>query len=399
MPKGFSATHGSAVVHAYPRGNGQWSLNWREGGARRSTSRATEEKARAFAERKARELDQATGAQWIPPAQAELLQLLRQTTGPDREPFALLSELKSALRILAGSASLDTAAAYFMEQGPGTVQLTTAAEAITRFLQEYDQGGSNTAKTHKATLSKFRAAHPGLLLMDLSTEHIRADIHRGSPAPQTVANRHSSWRTFLNRCRDWELLPQGRKHPAETIKTPRLPEASPPIFSLEQGAAMLSAAKHKNPKLLPFAILCGWMGLRASEAERVTWSAVDLDAGSLHVSTAVAQKLLQERFVPIPYQVAAALRPLRPADPRRKCCRLRDQRNLSALFRATDGSPDWPTNGLRHSWFSYTLARTENINQLAEWGGNSAAVIRRRYRRPVTQAAGQAWLDLLQALD
>jgi len=75
------------------------------------------------------------------------------------------------------------------------------------------------------------------------------------------------------------------------------------------------------------------------------------------------------------------------------------QEYLSRLARDSGVLSRWPGNVLRHSWFSYTLAAHGHIERLAEWGGNSAAVIRSNYRRPIPAAAGEAYLLLPAGLE
>jgi len=52
-------------------------------------------------------------------------------------------------------------------------------------------------------------------------------------------------------------------------------------------------------------------------------------------------------------------------------------------------------NCLRHSYASYRLATTNNVNQLADEMGNSREIIYRNYRQLVTPAEGHQWFAVI----
>lgn len=389
-------TYGSGTVKLYPRASGTWSVCWRESGTARSTTRSSLEGAREFARAKARAIDTRSGAVWIRPAQADALAALQRIVGPHGNTHSVLADLEISRQILGDAGSLETAARYYMDHGPGRLQRISLDAAVARFLAEYADGPSVTRRPLRSMLSRFLVDHPGLLLLDLTPELLQRSVTSGSPAPRTVFNRINNWRTFLNRCREWELLPAGRPHAAERLRRPRRPDAGRAILSLDQAAALLALVRSQRPQLLPYLILGGWLGLRSSECQRVEWPAFDWSESTLHLSVHVAQKLLQERYLPVPAAVAAVLRPLCvAAGGRGRCCLWRSQEYLSRLARDSGTLAEWPGNVLRHSWFSYSLAASGHIHQLAEWGGNSAKVIRSNYRRPIPQRDGLAWLALL----
>ena len=46
---------------------------------------------------------------------------------------------------------------------------------------------------------------------------------------------------------------------------------------------------------------------------------------------------------------------------------------------------------MRHSCFSYLIAKGERKHQVAEWAGNPEGIIRKRYGRPLRKEDGEAW--------
>jgi hypothetical protein len=54
----------------------------------------------------------------------------------------------------------------------------------------------------------------------------------------------------------------------------------------------------------------------------------------------------------------------------------------------------WRKNALRHSFISYRVAKTDNVDKVALEAGNSAAVIRSNYLKMVTSAQGRRWFAI-----
>ena len=54
-------------------------------------------------------------------------------------------------------------------------------------------------------------------------------------------------------------------------------------------------------------------------------------------------------------------------------------------------------NGLRHSFISYRVGKTDNENKVALEAGNSAAVIRSNYLKMVTKAKARQWFSIKPA--
>ena len=54
----------------------------------------------------------------------------------------------------------------------------------------------------------------------------------------------------------------------------------------------------------------------------------------------------------------------------------------------------WKHNGLRHSFISYRLADTQDVNRVALEAGNSPAMIFRHYRELVTPEQAATWFSI-----
>lgn len=140
--------------------------------------------------------------------------------------------------------------------------------------------------------------------------------------------------------------------------------------------------------------------MRPSEVQRLSWEGFEWERGYLHVTTAVAQKTSMERYVPVNPRLLARLKAIYLASgkkPGAKVCGFRSREFLSVLARKSGILTVWPPDVLRHSFCSYRLAVLQKLGQVAEEAGNSAAIIRSNYRRPLRAEDGAAWWSLLDS--
>ena len=399
---------GAARVRVSQRANGFFALQWRENGERRRTTKSGSEKALKWAAEKARALDAGTGQRWVSAGDAETLVSLRGIAGDGAGAVnALLGDVAGAQKWLEGRVSLETAARWYAQQGPLRLERVTLRAAAARFLAEYDGAGKS-----RETRRTFGQEIEGFLLADfLRAELAVCEVTEGDllawvsrkvrgregPAARTLANRMTTWVTFLNRCRDWRFLPEGR-HAGDALRKPTIPDAGREIFTIDQGRRLLAAVREDDPKLEGYLLVAGWLGLRPSEIQRLRWGAFEWERGYLHVSAGVARKTASERYVPVEGRLLARLRVIFLAaggDARGLVARFRSREFLSVLARRRGVCDRWPNDVLRHSFCSYRIAVTRSLAQVAEEAGNSPDILKSNYRRPLMHEDGLAWWDLL----
>lgn len=400
--------YGSGRVRIVKRANGMFALSWREMGATKKTTKATAAKALEFAEQKAIDLDSGDVRAWVSRGDAEVLAELKKIAGAeDGAVRRLVEDVRAAVKWLDGAkgADLTAAARWFAEHGPLKVEQSTLGAAVARFLAEYDAGSKETRRTFGQELDGFVEAESlrkGMAVVDLREADLLAWVHRKvrgteTPAARTLANRITTWVTFLNRCRDWKMLPKG-DHVADLLRKPTIPDAGKEIFTVDQGRRLLAAVRDLEPKLESYLLIAGWLGLRPSEVQRLTWAAFDWDRRYLHVTPAVAQKTSSERYIPMDARLALRLQALfsaSKAKPGARCCGFRSREFLSVLARKSGVCAVWPADVLRHSFCSYRIAVVKSLPQVAEEAGNSPEILKSNYRRPLRHEDGLAWWDLL----
>lgn len=379
---------GQALVRIYPKNEGVWTLKWREAGKARATSvTGSIKEAQSHARGIAKRLDGQVGGRVVTSEDAEIIEMAKRVSG-DRSPIVLLREVERARQLLRGH-SLIEAAQFYSRKGPLTCEDTTIAEAVSRFLKAYESGPRFTLAGLRKELHAFAEMHGTMKPLELDETGLEKWIARGGPAPRFFNNRLGTWKTFLNRCRDWRYLPQGEKHPAETIKPKRLADKSPEILSVDQVRSLLGALEEN---LIPYVAVGCFAGVRPFELLRLKWEDFDWSRCYLHVRAEVAGKTSRERFVPLQPNLMAILKPC--AGNKGRFCETHAREKVSLTARKHGILEVWPMDVMRHSFCSYRLAQTQNIGVVAEEAGNSPAIIRKHYRRPLKREDGDEWFGI-----
>lgn len=393
--------YGSVTVRVAPRADGRFHLRWQVNGVQRTTTATTKERALKRALKIAKDLSVRQGSQAVSHADAAALAALREIAPEELAGFT--ARIVSAVKRLGSWEAVERAVAHYRDSGIETIEETTVSEAVTRFVTFYEHNRSRmTASGIRKELMAFAtdSGQGSLAVTELTGEIIKAWISRGDPAPRFYNNRLATWKTFLNRCRQWNYWPSQFPNPTDEIERRREPVRSPQILPIEVARAGLEIARDQSPDLLPYFVLGCWTGLRPWELLRIRWGDFDWKRRALHVRPEVANKTLSERFVPLEKNVIQLLQDhsdcgrYRQRADEAKVCGYKDGDRLSDLFRAAGILDGWPQDVMRHSYISYRIARGDSLARIAEEAGNSEGVIRRRYRRPVMAEEGAAWFSI-----
>jgi integrase len=170
------------------------------------------------------------------------------------------------------------------------------------------------------------------------------------------------------------------KNPVLRTAKPKLVDAPPEIFSVDELAALLNAAATRSTEVVPMLAIGAFAGVREAEIKRLNWSEVDQRRGHIEIKSSKA-KSARRRIVEIQPNLREWLRPypqiigaVVPANSRKKLDLVRKAAKLAR----------WPKNGLRHSFASYRLAATHNAPRVAsELGHASPQMLYSTYRELV----------------
>jgi len=394
---------GGASARVRQRSDGLWVVRWREAKKGRSTTAISKERAMELAKTRVRELAGKSGARMVSVIEAEAIARLKGVIGA-RSLSAAVDTLADGVQRLGDWAQVSRAIEAWIKAGHGKIQRTAVEAAVERFLALHEQSAGMYRGGMRKELEAYAEAFPGLCVSDITEDMLSDWINRrlqsgDEPGPRFRNNRLATWKTFLNQCRRWHMLPADGKHPGETIKKQKEPDRVPDIWTVDQAQRALDLVREQDPQMLSYLLLGCWMGLRPFEIQRLTWEAFDWTRGYLNVGAHVAQKTMQQRFVPIPENIAPMLLErskirtwgVQQISKARHCVRMHDARNLAQLLRQHGVIQEWTQDVMRHSYISYRLAQGHGRGEVAEWCGNSETVIRQRYRRPLRREDGDAW--------
>jgi integrase len=195
-------------------------------------------------------------------------------------------------------------------------------------------------------------------------------------------------------------------NPFDEIDRPQVSYASPAILTPEQFATRLRHADKHFPELVPFLATAGFSGVRREELLReyaddqvLQWSDFLWDKKLILVRPEVAKKTKRKtgnrRFVPIEPALEYWLKPI--AKTEGPVVELADswfRKRYAKLCAAVEQKPG--RNELRHSYASYSLARTtmQGLGRLALAMGNSETICKQHYVESLMPAEGEAWFEI-----
>jgi site-specific recombinase XerD len=174
------------------------------------------------------------------------------------------------------------------------------------------------------------------------------------------------------------------------------------IFSPDEMARLLEAARATNPAVLPVLILGGFCGLRTAEIERLEWQ----DIRESHVVVGAHQsKTSLRRIVPILDAARAWLaicrRPVAGRIWPFNSAHMIYARQVVAEETGRAGLPavPWRHNALRHSFASYRFAEIMDAGRVSGEMGNSARVVLQYYREIVSPEDAKRFWSLRPSKD
>jgi len=179
-------------------------------------------------------------------------------------------------------------------------------------------------------------------------------------------------------------------NPCSRLERVTVEHQPPTILTVAQAAKALDFAQHQEMAFLGWLVLAMLAGLRPEEADRIQWSDINLDTGTVTVDAA-ASKVRQRRIV---HLMPSALQWMQLALKSKSRLPLPQSTRRRFLRRLRDymGFKVWPKDVLRHSAASYWLAECQDAAKVALELGNSVGVLFRHYRELVTEEeAGKFW--------
>lgn len=331
-----------------------------------------------------------------------------QLTGQDRlaygraleaiRPFKLpldaaAIDYAEARKIL-GETSLLEAARFFVRHHTHAITGKLVVDAVAEYVTEKKaEGRSELYLTDlEYRLGQFADAF-SVEVCQLTPQDVR-DFFKGLKFSARSFNNHRrAVGTFFTFCQSRGWLAEDAKLLSWAGK--RKEEHSEiEIFTPSELRALLDNAA---PKMATCLAIQAFTGVRSEELLRLTWQDLSRRPGHIEISGGKA-KTGQRRLIPICDALARWLAeaPAHAADekvwPHSKPFFFEAQKDA-----ARDAKVAWKKNAMRHSFVSYRVAQTQNVDAVALEAGNKPGMIFKHYRQLATEAEAAQWFSTLPA--
>jgi len=317
-------------------------------------------------------------------------------TGDDRREMLRATELVAPFKLdlptacalfaeaarLVGPHAVVEAAKAFAKRSPASREQIPLASAVAGYI-EHKAAKRRSARLLgdlKSRLGRFVEEHPGAAVGDFTAEQIqrwldRLTVKHDQPASPVTRRNYG---TIVGGLFEY-LRRRGQiaENPCRDLEREKISaEGDVEFWTPSEARALLEAA---GARVKPALVLALFTGLRTAELARLRWADVDLRARHVSVGADRA-KTRSRRLAPIPENAAEWLALLAgsPEDPIFPGHVDGLPKEVSQA--AQDAGVRRIANGARHSWFTYTIARSGDVARAALDGGNSATVVFQHYR-------------------
>lgn len=272
----------------------------------------------------------------------------------------------------------------------------TIATLVTAFLRDKARSGVDTSAGYDRTLPRLAEAYADTPVHTLTAKDLKEWLHttycragEKHVHPSTFNSHRRRMVTLWKWARGEGYLPKNAQTEVEQIKPLREQSLPIGILKVPEYAAVLKLMQEEHPDYLATAVLAGFAGLRRTELHAQKWEQVDLKRGLLTVTKA-------KRNTP-----AMRIVHLCPAAVEWLMLCKRDEELVSPAWGmdrvrafAQEAKIPCPDNAFRHSFITYRVAATGNIDETALEAGNSRDMIFKHYRALVSKDEGAAWFGL-----
>lgn len=380
-----STKRGSVTVKIWETHNGpytRFAVNWYERGQRKQRKFSDRDKADAFAKAMASRL--ASGE--IHEMTADEVGVWRQINQITPNPMAALNEWAN-LRKRLPNVTVE-ALVECWERHHAAVVEASPAEIAAKMIEEKKQMGLSAVyiRDLKTRCAVFAAA----FARPISTVR-HADVSewlsKRKLSPRSRNNYLGAVQTLCAWAKDHKHLPSDWDEIDRVPRAKMIP-GDIEIFTPDEMRKLLAASKGPDRAYLA---LAAFSGVRQAELLRLDWS--DIKDGHIEI-TAGKAKTAQRRLVPIAPNLAAWLATMTekkgriyPYTVNNSYARLERRAQWAGIA--------WKHNALRHSYVSYRVAQTQNVDQVSMESGNSPRMIHRNYRELVTAKQAEEWFAIV----
>ena len=300
-----------------------------------------------------------------------------------------------------GGISLDNAVEFYLTRNPRRLERKSVKHVVEEMLRTKKSAGRSRVYVSdlRYRCGKFAEAFR-CDIQSIDRKQIEEYLSSLKLSPRSRNNFFLALRTMFRFAVSRKYLAKDFEE-LDGIERFSQPNGKIEIFTPSEVRRLLSVVR---AEMIPFVAIGAFAGLRHAELCRLEWSEIDLEAGFIEV-TAIKSKTKSRRLVPISANLARWLLtcpvksgkvvPFRcVGDQIVELCKSTEEvdENTEKVVRP---ATVWKRNGLRHSFVSYRIALTQNVNQVALEAGNSPGIIDKNYRELVRPKVAQEWFSII----
>ena len=301
---------------------------------------------------------------------------------------AVALEYAQACKILDDTPLLDAARFYVRHHGRG-ISRKAVSDAAQEMIETKSREGVSEVYLNdlRYRLGVFRGQFH-CDLVSVTAEDVRKFLDGLNLSARSLNNFLSTLKTFFRFAQDREWLSK-ETNLLSGIKRRKEKAAPVEILSPRDIAALM---QHATPEIAPCLALGAFAGLRSQEILRLEWTDVTRRPGFIEIAAHKA-KTATRRLVPIAENLERWLT-ISQRDGGLVWPNTKAMFYKTRLRVAAEASVKWRQNCIRHSWASYRLAETHDVNRVALEAGNSAQMIFRHYRELATPEQAKTWFSV-----
>ena len=370
-------------------GHPSYRIEYYSGGVRKIVDRADEKEALSDARRALAMLAERAPV-FVDSADGAEFKAARHALGGVEVPVDVAAREYAMALAKLGGASLADAVAAFLRFTPRRTD-----KLIPVLVEEYlARMKGDVSKAYFARirdrLRRFSAGFINAKIHELNKDEIEKWIRGLSLGNRARNNERDALICFSNWARGMGYLPEDRTTEAAKIKRLDAPTTIG-IFSVATVAKLMAALRKEKPKLVPYAAMGLFAGVRPLELTRLRFEkAIRWEHSDIEIE-AKDSKTGYRRLTELMPNLADWM-----ADYRDKNGLLasgKAYRELSGFAKSKGIA--WSPDVMRHSFISYAVALTESVGKVALWAGNSEAIIKKHYLKMVTKTEAEAFFAIL----
>jgi integrase len=300
-------------------------------------------------------------------------------------PESVLRDAERAIVDLPPSKTLVDAVKFYRENWRETVTPTLIADALEEFATGKKKANrrAETVRNLRQRINQIVLLRPEGLVSEICADDLKAILHGTSP--KNADNYRRAWSGFFR----WAILNEYmERNPLDLIERPEVESGEIHFMTNAEVVALLDAATTLHGgELVPYVALFTFGGLRHTEIDRLHWSKIDFEDGTIRIDDAVA-KTRRRRLIQMPRvgRSANLLAWLEPYRMERKPFvgkgwrKKFDSVKIAAGWGTGKGLRPWVQDILRHTAISNHFAHGQHEGQTASWAGNSPTMVHKFYK-------------------